>query len=123
METVTTYNGNGKQNTRVLPIIHILIDRKINDVALAHITKNTDLVFVPSCGGYSAQPVKCEQLAALLMTYNFKTQYHDNANSPNTLYLKFCNDEGFKVRSVCYACCKHNNIHTHDLTEDDRLAC
>ena len=120
METITRINGNGQPYTTDLPGVVIL--GKYNDVALAHITENTGLTFTPCCGGYGTQPTESRQIAALLMTYNFKTQYHNNATSKNTLYLKSDHHVGFQVDSICYDCCKHNHIPTGGLDEESRLA-
>ncbi len=122
METLTTINGNGHSTTRQLPEL-VILAKEINDIALEHVAENTGLNFLPCCGGYSAQPIESNQIARLLLTYNFKTQYHDNDTSSNTLYLKFDHHTGFKVDSICFDCCKHNGINTKGLTEDSRLAC
>jgi len=122
METVTTITGNGQPNTRNLPKIQIL-SREINDAALAHITENTGLVFEKNAWSYDAQPTTSNQITALFLTYNFKTQYNDNASIHNTLLLKFDHHIGFKVDSICLDCCEHNHIVTNGLTREDRLAC
>lgn len=59
---------------------------------------------------------------ALLVTYNFKTQYHDNWQDKNTLFIKHCNNEGFKVDSICVECVDKNHIHLGGLVSGDRLA-
>jgi hypothetical protein len=123
METITTINGNKQPMTKDMPRIEILIGHTINDVALAHITENTGLVFTPTAwNNYQTQPTESKQVAALLLTYDFKTQYHNNATNKNTLFLKFCNLEGFKVDTICFDCVKRNHIHANGLTGGDILA-
>ena len=123
METITTINGNKHPVTKDMPRIEILIRHTINDVALAHITENTGLTFTPTAwGNYEAQPTESKQIAALLLTYNFKTQYHDNGCTKNTLFLKFCNLEGFKVDAICFDCVGRNHIVTNGLEAGDILA-
>ena len=122
MQTLTLINGNHKPYTVDLPEIHIL-SKYINNTALAHIEENTGLEFVKHQWGYKAQPSNHSQIAALFLTYNFKTQYNNNASHHNTLMLKLDHHTGFNVDSICFDCIKHNNIHTGDLKEGDRLAC
>ena len=122
MEKITRINGNGQPYTENMPKIAILTGA-INDVALAHIAENTGLNFIKSAWYYEAQPTTSAQIAALILTYNFKTEYHNNASNNNTLFLKFDHHTGFKVDSICFKCCKHNNIHTGKMTPEDRLAC
>lgn len=122
MDTLTLVNGNHQEYTRQLPHL-IFITREINDVALAHIAENTGLYFQKTYWGYEAQPTESKQIAALLMTYNFKTRYYDNADYHNTLMLKSDHHIGFDVDSICVDCCKENNIHTNGLEPGDRLAC
>ena len=97
MEQVTRYNGNNTLYTVDMPKIIILAEH-INDVALNHIRKNTGLDFIKKgwLNNYEAQPTTHTQLTALFLTYNFKTQYNDNANIKNSLLLKFVNNEEFK---------------------------
>ncbi len=122
-QTLTLINGNGKPYTLGLPKLHIL-DKKYNDVALAHIKKNTGLSFqVTPWGQMEAQPENALQITALLMTYNFKTRYYNNADAHNTLFLKSDHHTGFQVDSICLDCVKHNHIHAGGLVEGDRLAC
>ncbi|KKK84662.1 hypothetical protein LCGC14_2781070 [marine sediment metagenome] len=120
METITRQNGNGKDYAVDLPKLHIL-NKNINDAALDLIEHNTGLRFKDTAWGYAAQPETSSQIATLIMTYNFKTQYHNNADSHNTLYLKFGLLEGFKVEHVCYDCCEKNHINVNGLTPGDRL--
>lgn len=109
METkIKRIDGNGKPYYSEMPKIHILDE--INDVALNHIKENTGLNFKSSGFGYVATPKQYKQVLVLLMTYNFKTQYHDNATNHNILYLKFCSDEAFKINSICRKCAINNNI-------------
>lgn len=124
MENLTIYNGNNQPVVKGLPVIIILTKHDYNDVALEHIAKNTGLHFVKGAwGNYSAQPQNSGQIVCLFLTYNFKTQYHDNATSKNTLYLKGDHHVGFKVDSICFECCGHNHVPTQGLDKQSRLAC
>ncbi len=122
MKTLTLINGNKQPYTIDLPRLCIL-GRQWNDVALAHVKENTGLSFEAKHYGMESQPTTCEQIAALFLTYNFKTQYHNNASTRNTIYLKGDHHTGFKVDSICFDCCKHNHIHLNGLKQGDRLAC
>lgn len=122
MDTMTLINGNHQPYTIGLPKI-VILTKEINDTALAHITENTGLHFERTGWGYEAQPETALQLAALFMTYNFKTRHYNNADFKNTLMLKFDHHVGFDVDSICVDCCKHNYINTNGLEPDDRLAC
>ena len=122
METLKLINGNKQAYLINLPRL-VMLTREMNLIALQHITENTGLVFTPCSGGYEAQPETALQIAALFLTYNFKTRYYNNGTVKNTLYLKNDHHTGFDVDSICLACCKHNHIYTHDLSENDRLAC
>jgi hypothetical protein len=120
---LTLINGNGKPYTLPLPRLYVL-GGHWNDVALAHVKENTGLTFEKKhFGGMEAQPETCEQIAKLFMTYNFKTQYHNNGDTRNTIYLKSDHHQGFQVDSICFDCCKHNHIHLNGLKQGDRLAC
>lgn len=121
METLTLTNGNKQKYTVGLPKLHIL-NRYINDTALDHITEDTGLHFKDTGFGYVAQPEDSQQVVRLFLTYNFKTQYHNNADTKNTIYLKLGILEGFKVEHICYDCCKENHIHTGGLKQGDRLS-
>jgi len=122
METLTLINGNRQQYTIDLPRIHI-IAKEINETALSHVSDRTGLDFKPCWRGYEAQPVRASQITALLLTWNFKTRYYNNADATNTLMLKFDHHIGFDVDSICFECVKHNHVHVGDLTPGDRLAC
>ena len=122
METVTLINGNKQPYTLDMPKIIWLTD-EINDVALAHITENTGLVFEKKHRYYEAQPTESKQVLALLLTYNFKTRYYNNWNAKNSLYLKSDHHTGFDVDSICFDCCEHNGIVRSGLERGDRLAC
>ena len=122
METLTLINGNDQKYTRDLPKLHIIAD-EINDTALEHIAENTGLHFKSTGFGYVAQPENSQQLVKLFLTYNFKTQYYDNADYKNTLFLKFDHHTGFQVDSICFDCCQHNHINTNGLKQGDRLSC
>lgn len=122
MESITRVNGNGQKYTTELPTIHIMND--MNDAAIAHIEENTGLKFERnSWNQLTAKPVSSAQIVGLLLTYNFKTQYHSNATNSNTLFLKSDHHVGFQVDSICFECVKHNRIATNGLEADSRLAC
>lgn len=120
-ETITRVNGNGNKYTTDLPMI--VIASVFNDVALKHIEENTGLVFTPHHMGMQAQPETSNQIATLLMTYDFKSRYYNNWNFKNTLILKPDYHVGWQVDSICYSCCKANNIPTGNMKSTDRLSC
>lgn len=105
---LTLINGNNRPYKIGLPKLFML--GRINDVAMAHIHENTGLNFVEKTGGYEAQPENGNQIAALLMTYNFKTRYYNNIDTKNTIFLKNDHHVGFDVDSICEDCAKHNHI-------------
>jgi hypothetical protein len=121
MEILKLINGNNQPMNKELPRIVILA--QFNDIAKRHLEDNTGLVF-KDCfyNSMEAQPQTSDQIVRLLLTYNFKTQYQDNATNHNTLYLKSDHHQGFHVDSICFDCIKHNNINTMGLKEGDRLA-
>ena len=122
METIKTINGNGQDTVRNLPLISIV--GEMNEGGLKHIKENTGLNFVKATWeNYEAQPETSAQIVALFLTYNFKTQYHDNATNHNTLFLKGDHHIGFLVESICLDCVKHNHIHVGELKQGDRLSC
>ena len=123
METITRVNGNGKDYTTGLPLLVIIGGDKINDVAMKHIFKNTGLNFEVKAGRAEAQPQTSRQIAALFMTYNYKTRYFNNADYKNTLMLKDDHHTGFDVDSICFDCCEVNHINTRGLDKDSRLSC
>jgi len=120
-ETLTLINGNRQKYVVGLPRL-VILGPRYNDVAMGHICEETGLAFQ---GDYNpeAQPTSSAQIVKLLLTYNFKTQYHDNATTKNTIFLKSDHHTGFNVDSICYDCVKENNIHVGDLKPGDRLAC
>lgn len=121
-EKIHRYNGNGQDHVTDLPKL-VIITKHINDVALEHIKQNTRLFFEKDgWGNYVAQPTSSNQIVTLLLTYNYKTQYHNNATNKNTLFLKGDHHVGFEVDSICYDCCVHNRINTNGLEPGDRLA-
>ena len=126
METLALINGNKQQYVVDLPKIVILSDQ-INDIALAHIFERTGLNFsnanAPFGRGYIAQPTSNAQIVKLLLTYNYKTRYYNNSTHKNTLFLKGDHHIGFDVDSICYECCKRNNISINMLKPGDFLAC
>lgn len=119
-ETITRINGNGRPYTVGLPKLVML--GACNDVALAHIFENTGLRFERHHWGFEAQPTSSQQIAALFMTYNFKTRYFDNADTRNSIFLKSDHHIGFQVDSICSDCAKHNRIPGVALKPGDRLA-
>ncbi len=121
METLTLENGNKQSYTIGLPKI-VILDKRYNDVAMEHIFHETGLNFQGD-NFMEAQPENSQQIVKLLLTYNFKTQYHDNATNHNTLFLKSDHHIGFQVDSICFDCCKENHIVTNGLKQGDRLAC
>jgi hypothetical protein len=122
MESITRINGNGQPYTLPMPKIAILT-KEINNTALAHIEENTGLKFTRSSWYYESQPTTSTQITALILTYNFKTEYHNNASNHNTLFLKFDHHVGFKIDSICFDCCEYNHINTSGLEKSNRLAC
>jgi len=124
MEILTLKNGNHQSYTIGLPKIVIIGGDKWNDVSIAHIFTETGLNFTARYHGcIEAQPETSQQIVKLLLTYNFKTQYQNNATNHNTLFLKSDHHIGFQVESICYDCVKENHIMTNGLQQGDRLAC
>lgn len=121
METLTMINGNKQHYTVGLPKI-IILEKRYNDIAMEHIYQETGLRFEGD-NTMEAQPHESQQIVKLFLTYNFKTQYHDNATNHNTLFLKSDHHQGFHVDSICYDCCKENHININGLEQGDRLAC
>ena len=122
MEHLTLINGNKQAYNVSLPKLFI-IAKHLNDVALKQIKENTGLTFLKDSWGYSSQPETSEQIVKLFLTYNFKTQYHNNASTHNTILLKSDHHIGFKVDSICFECVKKNSINTNGLKYGDYLAC
>jgi len=105
-----------------LPKLQI-IQKEINEVVLEHIYQNTGLQFrVGDWGNYEAQPTDTNQIARLLITYDFKTQYHDNGTTKNTILLKFCNLASFRTNAICFDCVNDNGIIANGLQLGDKLA-
>jgi hypothetical protein len=119
-EILTLINGNGQNYNIGLPKIVILHER-FNDVAMQHIFNETGLRF-KGTHNMETQPENSQQIVKLFLTYNFKTQYHNNNTNHNTLFLKICNDAGFKTDSICFDCVKANYINSNGLVQGDRLA-
>jgi hypothetical protein len=121
METLTLINGNNQKYTVELPKI-VILEKRYNETAMQHIFNETGLNFQ---GDYNmeAQPETSQQIVKLFLTYNFKTQYHNNATNHNILFLKSDHHQGFQVDSICYDCCKENHINVNGLKQGDRLAC
>lgn len=122
METLTLVNGNDQKYKIELPKL-VILDDYINEVALKHIAENTGLNFTKTVWNYEAQPSNSQQIVKLFLTYNFKTQYHNNITNKNTLYLKGDHHVGFKVDNICYECVKRNNISVRGLKRDSLLMC
>ena len=118
---ISMFNGNGKRYIRDLPELMILTTKNINEIVLNHIKKQTGISFKKSWVGYSGTPKSFYQITKLFLTYNFRTQYHDNLSTKNTILLKFCSDEVFKVTSLCYECVEKNGINMLMLEKTDRL--
>jgi hypothetical protein len=87
-EIIGRYNGNNQYYERPLPKIIIIHGSKINDVALAHLKRNTKLDFKKSRWDHlEATPTSAKQIVTLLVTYNWKTRYYDNWDYKNELHL------------------------------------
>lgn len=115
------YNGNGQKYEKGLPTLVIL--HKINDVAMEHIRRQTQIQFKWNGFSYTAKPKTAEQIVKLIMTYNYKTRYYNNGSTKNTLFLKSDHHIGFDVDSICYECVKENHIIASGLTKESRLMC
>ena len=122
LPTFEMFNGNGQTYTRELPLIFWQTS-EINETALAHIKKQTGLLFIKTSWGYQAQPESFDQYMRLFLTYNFKTRYYNNATHHNTLFIKSDHHVGFDVDSICYMCAKENRITTNGLAPHERLSC
>ena len=123
-EILARINGNGQQYNIELPKVVIMEGQKYNSVALEHIYQETGLRFKNIYfNDIEAQPHNSQQIVQLLLTYNFKTRYYNNADLHNTLLLKSDHHTGFDVDSICFDCCKENHIHTNGLKKGDRLSC
>ena len=87
-EVTTLINGNGQPYKVEVPTVEI--HGFTNSGGLAHIEKNTDLHFeeIHKDSVYRAQPQKWEQVAALLLTYNWLTRYYNCAHRENVLVLR-----------------------------------
>lgn len=110
MEKIRLINGNGRAYKVDLPKLSIL-SRYVNEVALKHIEDSTGLKFVKEAWTYDAQPTSSKQITTLLLTCDFKMQYNDNATIHNTILLKFCQNEGFRLDAICPTCAKENGIY------------
>lgn len=121
-DEITRINGNGKEYTTKLPKL-LIMDKYINDVALAHIMETTGLKFVKAGWWYEAHPHSSNQIVTLLLTYNFKTRYYDNATFKNELHLKSDHHIGYDIDSVCVPCLKRNHVNTNGLKDGDYLSC
>jgi hypothetical protein len=122
METITRINGNGQSYTTGLPKL-IYLTKYFNEAAINHVFENTRLLFQKAGWWYEAQPENSNQIAALFMTYNFKTRYYNNSSWQNTLMLKGDYHIGFDVESICFECAKRNHISINGLKDGDFLAC
>lgn len=123
MEKLGRYNGNDQFYETDLPKIEIIGGSAYNDVAIAHIEKNTGMKCKKVNNNLVMQPKTAIQFATLFVTYNFKTQYHNNSSNKNTLFLKSCNDMSFRINSVCIHCLKENNVPLYgDFEADTRFS-
>ena len=123
IEQFPRFDGNGRKYMIALPRIHIQ-EEFFNDVALAHIKKQTGLEFKKSkLLGYEAQPEHGWQVVALLMTYSFKARYSNESFMKNTLCLRSDHHIGFDVRAICKSCCDYNHIPSFGLEPGDMLIC
>ena len=87
-EVTTLINGNGQPYKVEVPTVEI--HGFTNSMGLAHIEENTGLHFeeIHKDSVYRAQPQKWEQVAALLLTYNWLTRYYNCAHRENVLVLR-----------------------------------
>ena len=87
-EVTTLINGNGQPYKVEVPTVEI--HGFTNSGCLAHIEENTGLHFeeIHKDSVYRAQPQKWEQVAALLLTYNWLTRYYNCAHRENVLVLR-----------------------------------
>jgi hypothetical protein len=87
-EVTTLINGNGQPYKVEVPTVEI--HGFTNSGGLAHIEENTGLHFeeIHKDSVYRAQPQKWEQVAALLLTYNWLTRYYNCAHRENVLVLR-----------------------------------
>ena len=87
-EVTTLINGNGQPYKVEVPTVEI--HGFTNSGCLAHIEENTGLHFeeIHKDSVYRAQPQKWEQVAALLLTYNWLTRYYKCAHRENVLVLR-----------------------------------
>lgn len=123
MKEVTLINGNGQPYNVPIPKL-VYLTENINEVALNHIEKSTGLKFEhKGFISWEAQPINFKQITALFMTYDFKTEYHNDMLNKNIIFLKSLHNVGFKVDSICHRCCKKNGIYTNDLSENSMLMC
>lgn len=90
-ETFKMFTGNMQPIIKTPPLIMIL--EGMNDTVKDWIEMQTGLSLAICLGGYSAQPESTQQITRLLLTYNFKTRYFNNADYDNVLMLKFARDE------------------------------
>lgn len=86
MEKTTLISGNGLPYEREIP--KVVIVGYMNDVALAHLCKQTGIEFKETfTKNYEGQPSTWEQFAKIFLTYNFLT--HDVNNwEGNLMYLR-----------------------------------
>ena len=87
-EVTTLINGNGQPYHMEVPTVEI--HGFTNDVALTRIEENTGLHFeeIHKDSVYKALPLKWEQVAALLLTYDWLTRYYNCAHRENVLVLR-----------------------------------
>ena len=97
MDKITLIDGNGRKMVKTPPKL-IWITENVNDTALMHIKESTGLSFTKKGAfSYAAQPIKFKQIAALLLTYNYKTDYYNNCDFKNTLFIKTLSNEAWLI--------------------------
>ena len=121
IKQVTLINGNGQSYKMNIPKLIYIGD--FIEHGIKHIFENTGLKFDKEFNTCKAQPTNFKQITALFMTYNFKTEYHDNATNHNTIYLKGLHNVGFKVDSICFECCKKNRVHCEGMDKNSMMMC
>lgn len=89
MKNIKLINGNGKSFEQEIPTIVIL--GLFNDIAKKHLEENTKINFAVDNNLMIGKPYNWSQIAALFLTYDFKTMYCNNATHKNTLFLKSFN--------------------------------
>ena len=97
-QNLSFINGNHQRYLKTSPSVMVL--GKMNDVALAHLKKQTGLNFKENnwpVPGYIVEKTTWQKVSKIFLTYNFKSRYYDNWNYKNTLMLKFSSDEDWNL--------------------------